>query len=110
MMLTHLGLRITILLMPAIPIENATRSPRKDYHAIADLSFISPVTPILCAHTGSYNILDARTDKISDDNKWDERKQLVLGVLNILPEWKPIEGYWFRAIALQWYCQLTSPI
>ncbi|KAF8196411.1 hypothetical protein BJ912DRAFT_110456 [Pholiota molesta] len=37
-MLTHLGLRIAILLMPAIPTLHSRQSPLRDYHGIAYIS------------------------------------------------------------------------
>jgi hypothetical protein len=77
MMLTHLGLRINILLMPAILIENATPAPWRDYHAIADI-YHDDDTDV----SGSYSVLDARTERVSDNNTWNNTKQLVLGVLN----------------------------
>jgi hypothetical protein len=78
-MLTHLGLCITILLMPSISFENenATQSPWRDYHAIADVSLYP--TDV----TGSYSVLDAGTKRISNKNTWNSKKQLALGVLNI---------------------------
>ncbi|KAF8196399.1 hypothetical protein BJ912DRAFT_1040032 [Pholiota molesta] len=84
-MLTHLGLRITILLMPAISIEHAARAPWRDYHAIADISY-HPDSIMFRDDTDvckSYSVLDATTDRISHNNTWNNTKQLALGVLNI---------------------------
>ncbi|KAF8202504.1 hypothetical protein BJ912DRAFT_897077 [Pholiota molesta] len=81
-MFTHLGLRITILLMPSISIENAARSPWGDYHAIADICHY-PRLHFSTDVTGSYSVLDAETDRIFDNNTRDNMNQLVLGVLNV---------------------------
>jgi hypothetical protein len=85
MMLTHLGLRITILLMPAISIENGSHLPWKNYHAIADISqHLRPsIFPDRPDFSGSYSVLDARSNRISKNNTWKNTEQLALGVLNI---------------------------
>lgn len=87
-MLTHFGLRITILLMPAISIHSPTQSrcePFGDYHAIADIAIHPDYFKYWNTSKvvrGSYSVLDAR---ISNENGWNQEKnwfQLTLGVLN----------------------------
>ncbi|KAF8182571.1 hypothetical protein BJ912DRAFT_978235 [Pholiota molesta] len=85
LMLTHLGLRVTVVLMSAISIQN----PALRYDSIGDYHAVTNVV----AHThyvsankiipGSYSVLDAR---ISLDDGWKEGQnwyQLPLGILNI---------------------------
>ncbi|KAF8196416.1 hypothetical protein BJ912DRAFT_955073 [Pholiota molesta] len=85
LMLTHLGLRVTVVLMSAISIQN----PALRYDSIGDYHAVTNVL----AHThyvsankiipGTYSVLDART---SLDDGWKEEQnwyQLPLGILNI---------------------------
>ncbi|KAF8182542.1 hypothetical protein BJ912DRAFT_928570 [Pholiota molesta] len=78
-LLTHLGLRITVVLMPAILTQNSTSQcdPIGEYHAVTDISIEYD------GHAGNYSILDAR---ISGSNRFDKDRnwsQLTLGVLNV---------------------------
>ncbi|KAF8196403.1 hypothetical protein BJ912DRAFT_110138 [Pholiota molesta] len=83
MMLTHLGLRVTIALMPAVSIQDPTLPyhPIGDYHAIAD---VFPLADDLTAANniamgGKYSLLDARISG-EDASQWP---QLTFGILNI---------------------------
>jgi hypothetical protein len=93
-MLTHLGLRIAILLMPAILTLHSRQSPLRDYHGIAYISTLHERDPPLHRRdvSGSYSVLDSNTSinatpynwiHATDNNSWINATRMTLGVLNI---------------------------
>jgi hypothetical protein len=87
--LTNVGLRITMVLMPAISIQDPAAGyygPMKDYHAMVSIAPSSTYTAFSPKNMveGSYSVLDARVSKVDGWKKRHNWYQLTLGVLNVV--------------------------